>query len=132
LDLRGARPTGPVANDVEQCRSESPRGAGVRNADDIERVLNEYAREPNGGLVAAASPLTATRRDVIIEAAARLRLPAIYPFRFYAVSGGLMSYGIDQTLCTPSQRDHASPPLLHLCGLRMPGLNENPSSSASS
>ena len=29
--------------------------------------------------------------------AARLRLPAIYPFRFYAASGGLISYGIDQT-----------------------------------
>jgi putative tryptophan/tyrosine transport system substrate-binding protein len=97
LDLRGARPAGPVANNVEQCRSESPRGAGVRNADHIEGILNEFAREPNGGLVAAATPLTAIRRDVIIEAAARLRLPAIYPFRFYAVSGGLMSYGIDQT-----------------------------------
>ena len=72
-------------------------GAGVQNADDIERVLNEFAREPNGGLIVTPSPLTATRRDVIIEAAARLRLPAIYPFRFYAVSGGLMSYGIDQT-----------------------------------
>jgi putative ABC transport system substrate-binding protein len=72
-------------------------GAGVRNADDIVRVLNEFAREPNGGLIVTPSPLTATRRDVIIEAAARLRLPAIYPFRFYAASGGLISYGIDQT-----------------------------------
>jgi ABC-type uncharacterized transport system substrate-binding protein len=34
---------------------------------------------------------------VIIELAARLRLPAIYSFRFYAESGGLISYGIDQT-----------------------------------
>ena len=72
-------------------------GAGVRNADDIERVLNEFAREQNAGLIVTPSPLTATRRDVIIETAARLRLPAIYPFRFYAVSGGLISYGIDQT-----------------------------------
>jgi putative tryptophan/tyrosine transport system substrate-binding protein len=72
-------------------------GAGVRNADDIEQVLNEFAQETNGGFIVTPSPLTATRRDVIIETAARLRLPAIYPFRFYAVSGGLMSYGIDQT-----------------------------------
>jgi putative ABC transport system substrate-binding protein len=72
-------------------------GAGVRNAADIERVLTDFAQEPNGGLIVTPSPLTATRRSVIIELAARLRLPAIYPFRFYAASGGLISYGIDQT-----------------------------------
>jgi putative ABC transport system substrate-binding protein len=33
---------------------------------------------------------------VLISVAARLRLPAIYPFRFYVASGGLISYGIDQ------------------------------------
>jgi putative tryptophan/tyrosine transport system substrate-binding protein len=71
-------------------------GAGVRNAADIERVLTEFALEPNGALVVTPSPLTATRRDVIVEWAARLHLPAIYPFRFYADSGGLISYGIDQ------------------------------------
>jgi ABC-type uncharacterized transport system substrate-binding protein len=70
--------------------------AGVRDAADIERVLTELAREPNGGLIVTPSPLTATRRDLIIAAAARLGLPAIYPFRFYAASGGLVSYGIDQ------------------------------------
>jgi putative tryptophan/tyrosine transport system substrate-binding protein len=71
-------------------------GAGVRNAADIERALTEFALEPNGALVVTPSPLTATRRDVIVEYAARLHLPAIYPFRFYADSGGLISYGIDQ------------------------------------
>jgi putative tryptophan/tyrosine transport system substrate-binding protein len=72
-------------------------GAAVRNAADIERVLTEFAQEPNGGLIVTPSPLTATRRAEIIELAARLRLPAIYSFRFYADSGGLISYGIDQT-----------------------------------
>jgi ABC-type uncharacterized transport system substrate-binding protein len=72
-------------------------GAGVRNAADVERVLADFAREPNGGLIVTPSPLTATRREVIIASAARLHLPAIYPFRFYAASGGLISYGIDQT-----------------------------------
>jgi ABC-type uncharacterized transport system substrate-binding protein len=70
--------------------------AGVRDAADIERVLTEFAREPNGGLIVTPSPLTATRRDLIIAVAARLGLPAIYSFRFYATSGGLVSYGIDQ------------------------------------
>jgi putative tryptophan/tyrosine transport system substrate-binding protein len=72
-------------------------GAGVRNAADIKPVLTEFAKEPDGGLIVTPSPLTATRRAEIIELAARLRLPAIYPFRFYAASGGLISYGIDQT-----------------------------------
>ena len=72
-------------------------GAGVRNDADLERVLTEFAQEPGGGIIVTPSPLTATRRAVIIELAARLRLPAIYSFRFYAESGGLLSYGIDQT-----------------------------------
>jgi putative ABC transport system substrate-binding protein len=70
--------------------------AGVRDAADVDGVFSEFAREPNGGLIVTPSPLTATRRDVIIAAAARLKLPAIYTFRFYAASGGLISYGIDQ------------------------------------
>jgi putative ABC transport system substrate-binding protein len=70
--------------------------AGVRDVSDVDSVLSDFAREPNGGLIVTPSPLTATRRDVIIAAAARLNLPAIYSFRFYAASGGLISYGIDQ------------------------------------
>jgi putative ABC transport system substrate-binding protein len=58
-------------------------GAGVRNDADLERVLTEFAQEPNGGLIVTPSPLTATRRAVIIDVAARLRLPTIYSFRFY-------------------------------------------------
>ena len=70
--------------------------AGVRNDADIERALTAFAQEPGGGLVVTPSPLTATKRDLIISTAARLRLPAIYSFRFYAASGGLVSYGINQ------------------------------------
>ena len=71
-------------------------GLGVRDAADIDRVLADFAREPNGGLIVTPSPLTATKRDVIIANAAKLRLPAMYSFRFYVASGGLVSYGIDQ------------------------------------
>ena len=70
--------------------------AGVHNAGDIERVLTEFAREPGGGLIVTPSPLTATRRDLIIAMATRLSLPAIYSFGFYVNSGGLVSYGINQ------------------------------------
>jgi len=73
----------------------SVTAAGVRNAADIERVLSAFGQE-GGGLIVTPSALTATRRDLIITLAARLRLPAIYSFGFYAESGGLMSYGINQ------------------------------------
>jgi putative tryptophan/tyrosine transport system substrate-binding protein len=71
-------------------------GLGVRDAADIDRVLADFAREPNGGLIVTPSPLTATKRDVIVANAAKLKLPAMYSFRFYVASGGLVSYGIDQ------------------------------------
>jgi putative ABC transport system substrate-binding protein len=67
----------------------------VRNPGDIERVLSAFGQD-GGGLIVTPSALTATRRDLIIALAARLRLPAIYSFGFYAQSGGLMSYGINQ------------------------------------
>jgi len=67
--------------------------AAVRNASDVEQVLTAFAREPNGGLVVTPSPLTGTRRDVIIEMAARERLPTVYGWRDFVSAGGLMSYG---------------------------------------
>ena len=69
--------------------------AEVRNADDIERVVSEFGLQ-GGGLIVTPSALTATRRDLIISLAARLGMPAIYSFGFYAASGGLISYGINQ------------------------------------
>jgi putative tryptophan/tyrosine transport system substrate-binding protein len=69
--------------------------AEIRNAADIERVLSDFGQQ-GGGLVVTPSALTATRRDLIIDLAARFRLPAIYSFGFYSESGGLMSYGINQ------------------------------------
>jgi putative ABC transport system substrate-binding protein len=73
----------------------SVTAAEVRNAADIEHGLLALGQEGDG-LIVTPSALTATRRDLIIALAARLRLPAIYSFGFYAESGGLMSYGINQ------------------------------------
>jgi putative ABC transport system substrate-binding protein len=71
-------------------------GTGVRNAADIERDLTAFAREPNGGLIVAPNPATmATGGKLIIALAARLGLPAIYPYRFFPTNGGLVSYGSD-------------------------------------
>jgi putative ABC transport system substrate-binding protein len=69
--------------------------AEVRTAADIERVLSAFGQE-GGGLIVTPSALTATQRDLIIALAARHRLPAIYSFGFYAESGGLTSYGVNQ------------------------------------
>jgi putative ABC transport system substrate-binding protein len=69
---------------------------GARSADEIERGLSTFARESDGGVIVTASPLAAVHRNLIITLAARHRLPAVYPFPYFATSGGLISYGPDQ------------------------------------
>jgi putative tryptophan/tyrosine transport system substrate-binding protein len=63
---------------------------------EIERAVAALAAEPDGGLLVVPNPYAATNRGSIIVLAARHRLPAVYPFRYFATAGGLMSYGIDQ------------------------------------
>jgi putative tryptophan/tyrosine transport system substrate-binding protein len=68
---------------------------GTRDAGEIERAVAAFAREPNSGLIVLASPLQIIQRDLIIALAAQHRLPAVYGFRFFVASGGLISYGPD-------------------------------------
>ena len=58
----------------------------------LERSITAFARSANGGLIVTSGG-TGFHRDVIISLAARLRLPAVYPYRYYATDGGLVSYG---------------------------------------
>jgi putative tryptophan/tyrosine transport system substrate-binding protein len=67
----------------------------VRDPDTIERGLSTFARGPNGGLIVPTSPAASVHHELIVRLAARFRIPAIYPYRFYVKSGGLLSYGID-------------------------------------
>jgi ABC-type uncharacterized transport system substrate-binding protein len=67
-----------------------PIRAAVGSGSELGPVLKAFAREPNGGLIVLPDITTMNHRD-----AARHRLPAMYPFRYFAVSGGLMSYGPD-------------------------------------
>jgi len=67
---------------------------GVRNTDEIERGLAVFARAGNGGMIVTVGGI-AYHRKLVIGLAASHTLPAIYPFRYYAVDGGLMSYGPD-------------------------------------
>ncbi|MFZ1044699.1 MAG: ABC transporter substrate-binding protein, partial [Pseudolabrys sp.] len=67
----------------------------VRDAGEIERAVTAFARSSNDGLIVTASALATRHRDLIIALAARLRLPAVYPYRFFVTIGGLISYGPD-------------------------------------
>jgi putative ABC transport system substrate-binding protein len=69
---------------------------GVSGPADIERAMDLIVREADIGLVVLPEPVTRTNRTLIIELAARYHLPAIYPFRFFTASGGLIAYGVDQ------------------------------------
>jgi ABC transporter substrate binding protein len=62
----------------------------------LERSITAFARSANGGLIVTSGG-TGFHRDVIIPLAARLRLPAVYPFRYYTTDGGLVSY-VDRIL----------------------------------
>jgi putative ABC transport system substrate-binding protein len=65
----------------------------IRDAGDIQRALESVAREPNGGLIVTPGAPISDHRKVIFALANTNRLPAVYPYRYYAAEGGLMSYG---------------------------------------
>jgi putative ABC transport system substrate-binding protein len=67
----------------------------VRESREIERAVTAFAAGLNGGLIVTSSGFAILHRALIITFAARHRLPAVYPFRFYATDGGLISYGPD-------------------------------------
>jgi putative ABC transport system substrate-binding protein len=66
---------------------------GLRDVGEIEWSIAAFARRPNGGLIVVASTLAVVHRDLIVTLAARHKLPAVYPSRFFVRSGGLISYG---------------------------------------
>jgi len=68
----------------------------VHDGGEIEGAVAKFADQPDGGLIVVPHPRTVANRASIIILAARHRLPAIYPFRYFATEGGLMSYGADQ------------------------------------
>ena len=69
----------------------------VRDGGKIERDIAALARESNGGLIVTASSAASVHSELIIMLAARHRLPAVYPFRYFVTTGGLISYGPDPT-----------------------------------
>ena len=67
----------------------------MRDAGGIEPAITAFARDPNGGIIVLPGSRTFTHRAQIIALAAKHRLPAVYPFRYYVADGGLISYGPD-------------------------------------
>jgi putative ABC transport system substrate-binding protein len=69
----------------------------VRDSSEIERAVSTFARSPNSGLIVTASGLRESDGHLIVTLAARYRLPAVYPFRFFVTDGGLICYGPHST-----------------------------------
>ena len=67
----------------------------VADAREIERAIEAFAREPEGGLLVQPDVTIHNNRALIIALTARYRLPAVYSFQFYVTEGGLASYGVD-------------------------------------
>jgi putative ABC transport system substrate-binding protein len=100
--LREATNPGGIGQFVGIQSAASSHGVEVRPidggsaADEIERAVAIFAREPNGGLIVTATPMANIHRELIIALAAQYRLPAVYGFRFHVEQGGLIAYAPDQ------------------------------------
>jgi putative tryptophan/tyrosine transport system substrate-binding protein len=73
------------------------RPVNLMERSEVERTISAFARPPNGGLIVTAGASTFRDRDYIAALAARQKLPAVAPWRFFVRDGGLMSYGADFT-----------------------------------
>jgi putative ABC transport system substrate-binding protein len=69
--------------------------AMVRDSAELDGAVASFAGNPDGGLIVLPDLFNTDHRDTIVALAARHRLPAVYPFRYFAASGGLVSDGVD-------------------------------------
>ena len=94
--------TAPHADAFLQQAAPSARAIGaeliitrVHNNAEIEGSITALGREPGSGLIVLPEATTNARSALIIGSAARSRVPTIYAYRFQAIGGGLLSYGVD-------------------------------------
>jgi putative tryptophan/tyrosine transport system substrate-binding protein len=94
-----AFPSGPAQLRVLQSVSSSLgvqlHPVDVQDAAEIERGLLKIVHQSNLGMIVTTSAFATVHRELIVALAARHRLPAVYPYRYYVMSGGLVSYGIE-------------------------------------
>ena len=67
----------------------------VKSKSEIDSALLDLASKPGSGLVGITDSFIIEQRDLIISLAEQYQFPAVYPFRLFAINGGLMSYGAD-------------------------------------
>jgi putative tryptophan/tyrosine transport system substrate-binding protein len=72
-----------------------PVAAEVNGPADIEATMADLGATPDSGIIVMAGNFTTLHRELIISLAARLRIPALYPYRYFVDEGGLLSYGVD-------------------------------------
>jgi ABC-type uncharacterized transport system substrate-binding protein len=80
---------------VAQSLGAELRPIDLRDASEIERAVTAFARSPNGGLIVVVSAASLIHRELIVRLAAQHRLPAVYAYRIFVTSGGLITYGPD-------------------------------------
>jgi ABC-type uncharacterized transport system substrate-binding protein len=85
---------GPFESIARSLKVE-PIAARVSDPAEIESTVTAIGREAGGSLIVMPDAFTTVHRQLIILLAARYALPAIYPYRYQAVDGGLLSYGVD-------------------------------------
>jgi putative ABC transport system substrate-binding protein len=83
----------PPIEAAAQALRVSIEAAHVADIGEIERYIETFAREPGAGIIVLPSGLMNVNKDTIPRLAAQHRLPAMYPVKFFAVSGGLVAYG---------------------------------------
>jgi len=69
--------------------------AEVHYPSEIENAITKLGRESGSGLILVPDNFMSVHRDLIISLTAQFRIPAIYPYRYFAEAGGLVSYGVD-------------------------------------
>jgi len=84
-----------VIQSVAQLVGVEISAINLRDAGEIDRAVTAFARSADGGLILTSGALAAVHRELIIKLAARYKLPAVYPRRYYVTRGGLVSYGVD-------------------------------------
>ena len=85
----------PPFTDAAKEFKVQPITAQVRNPAEIESAIAKLGSEPKSGLIVMPDNFTAVHRKLIISLAAQFRIPTIYPYRYFAEEGGLLSYGVD-------------------------------------
>jgi ABC-type uncharacterized transport system substrate-binding protein len=91
----GGAEFGAIQTAVQSYRMEVSLINSRGDPGEIERAIAAFARAPNGGLIILPNASVSIARQLIIKLAAQHKLPAVYPFRYMAIEGGLISLGPD-------------------------------------